>query len=841
MMTIKNGIFLVLFFLLILPGGVLAVETVGPVDRDVQLTNHEKEWLADHPVISVAPDPDFPPIEWFDPSGAFKGLAADFIALVENKLNIKFKTVHCRNWNEVIAKAKGRQIDFLSAASPSGPRREYLDFTRPHIVLPGMIFVRDDIPGTLSTDQLRGKQITVVSQYVWQDYLNADYPDIALVPAASVADGLKMVSFGRVDAMVGDMATATHYLQKEGITNLRVAGQTKYYTYLSFASRNDWPELNGILEKALASITPDESAAIMDRWIGLKHKPFIGSTKFWAILTAVFAGLLLIFAFIVAWNRSLKRLVNLRTNELSVELFERKQAEERYRDLFENANVMIQRVAPDGRFEHVNQKWLDALGYTKEELPQLTIWDIIHPDDMDHCRVIFKNIFSGDSIENLEVTFITKDGRSIPVEGNVSCHYVDGQPVSTRSIFKDISDRKRADAERKNLEAQLQRAQKMEAIGTLAGGVAHDLNNVLSGVVSYPDLILMQLPPDSPYRKSIAKVKESGLKAAAIVQDLLTLARRGAADKTVVNLNQIILEYLDSPEFEKLKEFHPGVSLHTKLEKDLFNVYGSGLHLSKTIMNLVSNAAEAIEKTGEVWISTQNIYIEDPITGYETIQEGEYALLAVSDNGAGISQEDRDRIFDPFFSKKKMGRSGTGLGMTVVWGTVKDHDGYIDIQSSGTKGTRLMLYFPISRKALADNIAKPLIDVYRGRGESILVVDDVESQREIATKILTQLGYSVATASSGEEAVAYLQSHQADLLLLDMIMEPGIDGCQTYRQILKRHPHQKAVITSGYSESERVRECQRLGAGAYVKKPYTLEKIAVAVRAELDRKIATLA
>jgi PAS domain S-box-containing protein len=644
-----------------------------------------------------------------------------------------------------------------------------------------------------------------------------------------------MVSFGRVDAMVGDMATATHYLQKEGITNLRVAGQTKYYTYLSFASRNDWPELNGILEKALASITPGEGAVIMDRWIGLKHKPFIGSTKFWAILLAVFAGICLIFAFIVAWNRSLKRLVNRRTKELSIELFERKQAEERYRDLFENANVLIQRVAPDGRFEQVNKKWLDTLGYTKEELPQLTIWDIIHPASMDHCKSSFETIFSGNPIENMEVMYITKDGRPIPVEGTVSCHYVDGEIVSTRSIFRDITDRKRADAERKNLEAQLQRAQKMEAIGTLAGGVAHDLNNVLSGVVSYPDLILMQLPPDSPYRKSILKVKESGLKAAAIVQDLLTLARRGAADKAVVNLNQIILDYLDSPEFEKLKEFHPNVNINTKLETNLFNIYGSGIHLSKTVMNLVSNAAEAIENQGQVLISTQNLYIEVPIAGYDKITEGDYVLLVVSDTGVGISQEDKDQIFDPFFTKKRMGRSGTGLGMAVVWGTVKDHNGYIDVRSGAEKGTQLMLYFPISRKQLADSTAKPSIDGYRGRGESILVVDDVKSQREIAKMMLTQLGYSVVSASSGENAVAYLQTHQADVLLLDMIMDPGMDGLETYRQVLKKHPHQTAIIASGYSETDRVKEAQRLGASQYIKKPYTLERLGMAVRNELDK------
>ena len=252
-------------------------------------------------------------------------------------------------------------------------------------------------------------------------------------------------------------------------------------------------------------------------------------------------------------------------------------------------------------------------------------------------------------------------------------------------------------------------------------------------------------------------------------------------------------------------------------------------------MNLVSNAAEAIENQGQVLISTQNLYIEEPIAGYDKITEGDYVLLVVSDTGVGISQEDKDQIFDPFFTKKRMGRSGTGLGMAVVWGTVKDHNGYIDVRSGAEKGTQLMLYFPISRKQLADSTAKPSIDGYRGRGESILVVDDVKSQREIAKMMLTQLGYSVVSASSGENAVAYLQTHQADVLLLDMIMDPGMDGLETYRQVLKKHPHQRAIIVSGYSETDRVKEAQRLGAIQYIKKPYTLERLGMAVRNELDK------
>jgi len=182
-----------------------------------------------------------------------------------------------------------------------------------------------------------------------------------------------------------------------------------------------------------------------------------------------------------------------------------------------------------------------------------------------------------------------------------------------------------------------------------------------------------------------------------------------------------------------------------------------------------------------------------------------------------------------------MGRSGTGLGMAVVWGTVKDHKGYIDVQSTEGKGTTFALYFPVSREELAKDKSPVSIEDYMGKGESVLVVDDVEEQREIASRILKKLGYSVTSVSSGEEAVDYLKNNSADLLVLDMIMDPGIDGLETYKRILELHPGQKAIIVSGFSETERVKEAQRLGAGAYVKKPFLLEKIGIAVRDELDR------
>lgn len=394
----------------------------------------------------------------------------------------------------------------------------------------------------------------------------------------------------------------------------------------------------------------------------------------------------------------------------------------------------------------------------------------------------------------------------------------------------------RDNTERKKLEEHLKRAEKMESLGTLAGGVAHDLNNVLGVLVGYSELIREELPINSALRRYADNLLQSSMKAAAIIQDLLTLARRGVNVSEIVDLNRLVFDFLRSPEFEKLKSYHPYVKIWTELEEGLLNVKGSPIHLVKTIMNLVSNAAESISDQGEIMIKTSNRYLDKPIHGYDRMQEGDYALLIVSDTGIGISADDLSKIFEPFYTKKVMGRSGTGLGLAVVWGTVMDHNGYIDVQSEEGKGTTFTLYFPVTREEPVKIEKSIPVDTYRSKGESILIVDDVREQRELAMNMLTRLCYRVAAVPGGEEAIEYLKKENADLIVLDMIMDPGIDGMETYRRIVEINPGQKAIIVSGFSETDRVREAQEMGAGAFVRKPYILEKIGLAVRKELDRK-----
>jgi PAS domain S-box-containing protein len=511
-----------------------------------------------------------------------------------------------------------------------------------------------------------------------------------------------------------------------------------------------------------------------------------------------------------------------------------KESEKKYRNLIERASDGIV-IVQDQLIKLVNLRLVNMVDATREDVIDTHIMDYIHPDEMERSIDMYKRRMAGEDVPGVYDSALKhKDGRRIEVEVSGGIISFNGKPADL-VLIRDITERKKAEEERRNLESRLQRAEKMEAIGQLAGGVAHDLNNVLTSLVGYPDLLLMKIPEDSPLRRSIMTIQKSGQRAAAIVQDLLTLARRGVSSTEVVSINDIVSEYFKGIEYEKLRAYHKDVQFETNFEEELSNILGSSVHLSKTVMNLVSNAAEALPDGGKVTVSTKNQTISRQLKGYEKVEKGEYVLLSVSDNGIGIADRNLEKIFEPFYTKKKMGRSGTGLGMAVVWGTVKDHKGYIDIHTREGEGTTFELYFPVTGNKPVKGKSGVSIGEYMGNGQKILIVDDVPEQREIASELLNRLGYSVDAVSSGEEAVEYMKTRSVDLLLLDMLMDPGIDGLETYRRILEFKMDQKAIIVSGYSETDRVRDVLKLGVGGYIKKPYTFEKLGLAVAGELER------
>jgi len=513
-----------------------------------------------------------------------------------------------------------------------------------------------------------------------------------------------------------------------------------------------------------------------------------------------------------------------------------RKSEELLRLITDNMSDMIRVADLKGVNLFTSPSHFKGLGYKPEERVGKSAFDIVHPDDLEKVIKAFSEGLAANRPVSLEYRVRHADGHYVWLE-TVGDLLRDAQGKTTAVVMssRDITERKRAEEEKRSLEERLKRAEKMEALGQLAGGVAHDLNNVLGVLSGYSELLLLETPKGHRSRGHAEKILQSTEKGAAIIDDLLTLARRGVVVSDVISLNSLVSDFIKTPVFESMKDYHPRVTFRTEYDKNLLNIKGSPVHLEKTLMNLISNAAESISGSGIVTIQTESRYLDKPLLRYDEVREGDYAVITVSDTGMGIPAENREKIFEPFYTKKTMGRSGTGLGLAIVWGTVKDHNGYIDVQTEVGEGTTFTLYFPVTREEMVLPQQKETMERYMGKGESVLVVDDIAEQREVASGLLTRLGYEVHVVSSGEEAVAYLKGNKADILVLDMIMPPGIDGLETYQRVLGINPKQKAIIVSGFSETERVKEAQKLGAGAYVKKPYIMEKIGGAIRNELNR------
>lgn len=430
-----------------------------------------------------------------------------------------------------------------------------------------------------------------------------------------------------------------------------------------------------------------------------------------------------------------------------------------------------------------------------------------------------------------EKTLINVDKLSFK-EAKVIAASANNMVIERQKVLDEL---KKREAENALLEQKLLRAQKMEAIGLMAGGVAHDLNNILSGIVGYPDLIMMSLDEDSEIRPHVEAIKRSGLRAADVVADLLTIAKGVASTRKPCSLNGIIDQYFESPEYEKLNSRMENINLVKNYDRNLFNISCSEVHIKKCVMNLVMNAVEAMENIGELTISTRNQYVDTPFSTGQYMEKGEYAVLSVKDTGHGIADEDRERIFDPFYTKKVMGMSGTGLGLSVVWNTVQDHNGGIIVNST-ENGTTFELFFPVDRNVTVDDFQSEEVVDIMGEGEKILIIDDESLQQEIAAGMLDFLGYWTHSVSSGKEAVLWLETNTVDILLLDMIMPSGLSGLQTYKEILTIHPGQKAIIASGYSQNKDVENTLKLGAGRFIKKPYTIDVLGKAMKNELKKK-----
>lgn len=808
-----------------LPGLVLFVFVLlsPPFASAELLSEREKAFLREEQTILFVSQTWYPPFEFVDPGGEHTGMCIELARWIATELGFtaRFSDMSFQDAQKAVLTG---EADVLTSFFFSTKRDEQFDFTPVMFEVPASIFVVAERTDIKDLRDLDGKIIAMQKGDYAKEYLDSSGIAFEVLYSRDFAEATDLVISGKADAVIGDEQIVLYHIFKNRLTHrIKKVGDPLYVGENCMATRGPNPLLVRILSKGV-SLARESGVLekIHRKWIGTMYAEKGPSLS--RFLPHILAAVGICFVLVLVawfWNLRLRQEVGKRTEEV-------KQSEKRFRNLFERSRDAIYITDRHGRFLDVNPAMEHLLGYSREELLGMKTEDLYlnpgqHPG-------LMKELSRG-PLRDYEITLQDKNGNEMNCTVTASPrHDDDGRIMGYEGTLRDVTEKRR-------LEVQLQRAQKMEAVGTLAGGVAHDLNNILSGLVSYPDLLLMQLPEESPFRSPLMTIKRSGLNASAVVEDLLTMARRGVTTFEAVNLNTVIQDYFRSPEYQKLQFMHPDVEVLADLAENLFSISASPVHLSKTVMNLLVNAAEAMPRGGPIHISTRNEYVDTPVRGYDRVNEGDYVTLRVSDTGIGISPEDLNRIFEPFYTKKVLGRSGSGLGMAVVWGTVKDHHGYIDVQSIEGEGTAFTLYFPALRTRASKEEPEQAASLasHKGQGERILVVDDVKEQRDIASEILSSLGYSVAAASSGEEAIAYVQENPVDLIVLDMIMDPGMDGLEVYRRILETHPGQKAVIASGFSETERVRKAQELGAGPYIRKPYTLTNLAVPIRKELEK------
>ncbi len=500
-------------------------------------------------------------------------------------------------------------------------------------------------------------------------------------------------------------------------------------------------------------------------------------------------------------------------------------AEEKYRTLFEESKDGVYITDPSGRFLDINPAGVELLGFSsKEEILKVDIKDLyINPADREKYKEAMERY---GYVKDYEIALRKKNGeKRIILDTGSVVRDEKGNIVAYRGIIRDIT-------ENKKLEQQLLQAQKMDAIGVLAGGIAHDFNNMLQVILGFTDLALSKISSTSPLFNDLQKIKNTTEKAANLVQKLLAFSRRQFLEKKAVDLNELLLEHV-----AMLKRIIPeNIDLIVSTDAKKSTVFVDYAGMEQVIMNIALNARDAMPEGGTLTIETKNEIIRETLSDpKKALKPGEYLTLTFKDNGIGMNEEIISKIFEPFFTTKPKGR-GTGLGLSVVWGIIKQHDGHIEVWSEPNKGSMFKIYFPIFEVVEKESKSFDNEKTIRGGNECILIAEDEEEIRELLRQILEKLGYRVILAKDGAEAIKLFEKNKdrVNLLILDVVM-PKISGYDVYNKISSKFPEIQVIFITGYSEEALKEKITNLSKTVVIPKPFTPDIILNKVRNILDQ------
>ncbi len=508
-----------------------------------------------------------------------------------------------------------------------------------------------------------------------------------------------------------------------------------------------------------------------------------------------------------------------------------KRSEENHRRLFEqNIDGIV--VVVDGRIVRVNQAFCNLHGIPAEDLAGKNPLEMIHPDHRKTAEQRIKMLLRSKS---LSAPFLYKalrsDGSVLQVEVRSRPFTWEGK-AAFQSIVRDVTERKQAEDEKCQLELQLRHSQKMEAVGTLAGGVAHDFNNLLQAVQGYAELLLIGKKGNDDDFKALQAIRRAAQKGSELTRQLLTFSRKVECKKQPVILNRIV----NNTKSLLVRTIPKMIEIELDLESNLNTVNADPIQIELSLMNLAVNARDAMPEGGKLIIKTENVILDEAYCRTHLgVRPGDYVLLSVVDNGSGIEKEILDHIFEPFFTSKEIGK-GTGLGLAMIYGIVKNHKGLITCDSEPGVGTVFKLYLPcIKQKTTAPETKEAEVFLQGGR-ETILLVDDEEFILDFGKQLLVNSGYKVLTAADGESALQQFRegSGQIDLVILDLIM-PGIGGKKCLEGLIKKDPNVKVLIASGDTFNGTIKEAVEVGASGFINKPYDLHQMLKEIRGVLDK------
>lgn len=473
--------------------------------------------------------------------------------------------------------------------------------------------------------------------------------------------------------------------------------------------------------------------------------------------------------------------------------------------------------------------WSDEMYRIFNQIPETftptydQILELIHPDDQeDFTNLLIETLQNRQESFTHENRIINPDGsiRYVLTTGNVVYDQKD-TPLRTSGVAQDITERKR-------IERELIDAQKMQAVGTLAGGIAHDFNNIMTTVLGYASYLAKKVKEDDPFYKGLDAIEKSAIRASELTAQLLHYARKGSFEIKTTNLNHIVKNTKDII----LKAFDKSIDIELKTKGDLKNIDGDESQLSQMVMNLAINAKEAMKKGGALVIETfQQELPEEIVMNGDDVKAGEYVCLKVTDTGTGMDEKTLSRIFEPYFSTKD-DMTSTGLGMSVVYGVVKRHGGYIDVKSKLGSGTEVTVFLPTAEKIKKKK--DEAVTAVVGGTETILVMDDEDEVLSMLESILEGSGYKVLTSLSGKSGLEIYKekSDSIDLVVLDIMM-PKMGGDEVFMKLLEIDPSVKVLLSSGYSNREQHKDIIALGAKGFVGKPFVADKILREIREAL--------